>query len=161
MDPYQFWGSGEHLNPLQMAVRAAVMFFITLIFIRIGGMRIFGQKTAFDTILVIMLGAVLARGIVGASPFFSTVAAGAVFVVIHKILAWLAVKSHSIGKIIKGEEQSLFKDGKFNERNMRSLQISRHDIMEGVRKGVNTEDLEKVKEVFLERTGEISVVERD
>ncbi|MER3497356.1 MAG: hypothetical protein C4308_01320 [Chitinophagaceae bacterium] len=89
MDLQQIFGSGEHLLPGQMAARAFVIFFITLALIRIGGMRIFGQKTAFDSILVIMLGAVLARGIVGASPFFSTVAAGVTFIIVHKILAWL------------------------------------------------------------------------
>ena len=77
MDIKELFGSGEHLTALQMAVRAFIMFFITLALIRFGGMRIFGKKTAFDNILVIMLGAILARGVVGASPFFSTVAASA------------------------------------------------------------------------------------
>src|SRR5436853_1529747 len=101
MDINNLFGSGEQLTPLQMGARAFIMFFITLALIRIGGMRIFGKKTAFDNILVIMLGAVLARGVVGASPFFSTVAAAAVMVIIHKILALLAMKYIWIGKIVK------------------------------------------------------------
>jgi uncharacterized membrane protein YcaP (DUF421 family) len=161
MDIQQIFGSGEELTPLQMGARAFVMFFILLALIRIGGMRIFGQNTAFDNILVIMLGAVLARGVIGASPFWSTVAAAAVLIAVHKILAWLAVKSHVVGKIIKGEERSLYKNGQFNEGNMRASQISKHDVMEGVRKELNTDKLEKVKEAFLERDGAISVIEKE
>ena len=101
MDIKELFGSGEHLTALQMGVRAFIMFFITLALIRFGGMRIFGKKTAFDNILVIMLGAILARGVVGASPFFSTVAAAAVMVVIHRILAWLAINHSWVGKIVK------------------------------------------------------------
>jgi uncharacterized membrane protein YcaP (DUF421 family) len=66
MDIYDLFGRGEDLTALQMSVRSFIMFFIALALIRIGGMRIFGKKTAFDNILVIMLGAVLARGVVGA-----------------------------------------------------------------------------------------------
>jgi len=88
MNINEIFGSGEELAPLQMAARAFIMFFIALLLIRIAGMRIFGIKTAFDNILVIMLGAILSRGVVGASPFFSTIAAATAMILIHKILAW-------------------------------------------------------------------------
>src|SRR6266446_5812167 len=133
MDINELFGNGQNLTALQMGVRAFIMFFIALALIRIGGMRIFGKKTAFDNILVIMLGAVLARGVVGASPFFSTVAAAAVMVVIHKILALLAMKYIWIGKIVKGIHRSLYKDGEMNLKNMRIATISKDDLMEGVR----------------------------
>ena len=102
MNITDIFGSGEDLSPTQMAIRAFVMFFIALMLIRLAGMRIFGIKTAFDNILVIMLGAILSRGIVGASPFFSTVAAAAAMILVHKFLAWLAMKHEWVGKIVKG-----------------------------------------------------------
>ena len=67
-------GEGEKLTVLQMSVRAFVMFIITLVLIRFAGLRTFAKQSSFDNIIVIMLGAVLARGVVGASPFWSTVA---------------------------------------------------------------------------------------
>ena len=92
MDIKDLFGSGEHLTALQMSVRAFIMFFITLALIRFAGMRIFGKRTAFDNILVVMLGAVLARGVVGASPFFSTVAAAAVMVIVSQYPTVLVAK---------------------------------------------------------------------
>ena len=90
---YSLWGHDEHLNVLQMSVRAFFMFLIAIILVRLGGMRTFGKKSSFDNVIVIMLGAVLARGIVGASPFLSTVAASAIMIIIHRLMAWISLKS--------------------------------------------------------------------
>jgi uncharacterized membrane protein YcaP (DUF421 family) len=160
MDINELFGSGENLSPLQMGVRAFIMFFITLALIRLGGMRIFGKKTAFDNVLVIMLGAVLARGVVGASPFLSTIAASAVMVIIHKILALLAMKHVWIGKIVKGIHRSLYKDGEMNRENMRIATISKDDLMEGVRLEINSDNLDDVKEAVIEKNGQVSVIKK-
>ena len=156
----ELFGRGEDLTALQMAVRSFIMFFIALALIRLGGMRIFGKKTAFDNILVIMIGAILARGVVGASPFFSAVAAAAVMVVVHKILAFLAMKHVWVGMIVKGYRRSLYKNGQFNLKNMRITSISKDDLMEGVRLEINSDNLDEVKEVHIEKNGQISVVKK-
>jgi len=156
----ELFGRGEDLTALQMAVRSFIMFFIALALIRLGGMRIFGKRTAFDNILVIMLGAILARGVVGASPFFSAVAAAAVMVVVHKILAFLAMRHVWVGMIVKGYRRSLYKNGQFNLKNMRITSISKDDLMEGVRLEINSNDLDGVKEVYIEKNGQISVVKK-
>ena len=160
MDMKEIFGRLEDLTAMQMAVRSFVMFFIALALIRIGGMRIFGKKTAFDNILVIMLGAILARGVVGASPFFSVVAAAAVMVVIHKILAFLAMKHIWVGKIVKGIHRSLYKDGKMNSKNMRIAAISKDDLMEGVRLQIHSDSLDDVKEAVIEKNGQVSIVKK-
>jgi uncharacterized membrane protein YcaP (DUF421 family) len=154
------FGSGEDLTPLQMGFRAFLMFFITLILIRIAGMRIFGKQTAFDSILVIMLGAVLARGVVGASPFISAVAAAAVMVAIHKILAILAMKYAWVGKIVKGIHRSLYKNGEVNKANMQQSAISKDDLLESVRLTINKETLDEVKEIKIEKNGQLSIIKR-
>lgn len=136
------------------------MFFIALMLIRLAGMRIFGIKTAFDNILVIMLGAILSRGIVGASPFLSTVAAAAAMILVHKFLAWLAMKHEWVGKIVKGYRHSLYHDGEMREDNLRRTAVSKDDLMEGVRLEINKNSLDEVEQIFIEKTGEISVVKK-
>jgi uncharacterized membrane protein YcaP (DUF421 family) len=61
------FGVGSELEPGQMAARAVVMFFVTLVLIRLSGRRSFGQRTAFDACTTVLLGAVLSRGLVGVS----------------------------------------------------------------------------------------------
>src|SRR4026208_1946618 len=109
---YELFGQGQDLDALQMSLRAIVIFFIALILIRYAGMRIFGIKTAFDTCIIIMLGAVLTRAIVGASPFIPIVAASIALVTVHKIIAVISVNNPLISHLVKGTPFSLYKDGK-------------------------------------------------
>jgi uncharacterized membrane protein YcaP (DUF421 family) len=160
MDANELFGRSDDLSALSMTLRSFMMFFVALALIRIGGMRIFGKKTAFDNILVIMLGAILARGVVGASAFFPTVAAAAIMVVIHKILAFLAMKHIWVGKIVKGIHRSLYKDGKMNAKNMKIAAISKDDLMEGVRLEIHSDSLDDVQEAIIEKNGEVSIVKK-
>jgi len=155
------FGSGEDLNPLQMSVRSFLMFFIALALIRFGGMRIFGKKTAFDYIIIIMLGAVLARGVVGASPFLSTVVAAAVMVLIHKVLALLSMRFVAVDKVVKGIHRTLYKDGEIKQKNMKRAAISHDDLLESVRIEINQNSFDDVQEIKIEKNGELSVIKKE
>ena len=157
---FTLFGEGKDLNALQMGCRAFVMFFITLALIRIAGMRAFGQKSAFDSIIVIMLGAILSRAVAGASDFFPTVTAGAVLAVVHRLLAIATVYSDALGSIIKGEKAILFTNNKIVNKNMLRSCISRKDLLEEVRLNLNESTMDNVKEIYMERSGKISIIKK-
>ena len=124
-------------------------------------MRVFGIQSAFDTCIIIMLGAVLGRAVVGASPFIPTICASTVIILIHKIIAELSVKNQTISHLVKGKPLSLYKDGILNDRNMRKCAVSYGDVMEEIRIKLNQNGLQNIEEIFMERTGKISVIEKD
>ena len=157
---YQLFGEGKDLDALQMADRAFVMFFITLFLIRVAGMRAFGQKSAFDMIIVIMLGAILSRAVSGDSPFFATVTAGAVLAVIHRLLALASVFSDTIGWMIKGKKTILFKNNAIIKKNMIRCSVSYKDLQEEVRLILNETTMDNVVEISMERSGKISIVKK-
>jgi len=154
------FGEGKDLNALQMTSRAVLLFFITLVLIRIAGIRTFGKKSAMDNVIIIMLGSILSRPVVGASAFFPTVTGCLAFVLVHRLLAWISFYSDFIGKFVKGEKACLYANGTFNKKNMRRACISDKDIKEGVRLAINEESLDHVEEIFIERNGEISVIKK-
>jgi uncharacterized membrane protein YcaP (DUF421 family) len=156
----QLFGHGTELNSLQMSVRAIVIFFVALLLIRFTGMRVFGIKSAFDTCIMIMLGAVLSRAVVGASPFIPTIVASAFLVVVHKIIARLSVNNQFISHLVKGKPLSLYKDGILNGENLKRCALSYGDVMEEIRRSTNQNSLDNIEEIFMERTGEISVIEK-
>src|ERR1043165_554747 len=154
------WGHGNHLTPLQMGCRAFVMFFIALALIRIAGKRTFGKNSAFDVIIGIVLGTFLGNGVIGSVPFFSTVAAGFVIVVLHRIIARMAVTQDWLGNIVKGHSQPLYRNGAIQWDEMKKAAVSEKDLMEGARMEGNVNSLDEVEEAYMERNGEISIVKK-
>src|SRR5580700_11424159 len=96
------FGEGKNLDSLQMAARAVVVFITTLIFIRISGRRSFGQRSPFDYVVAVLLGATLSRVIVGASPAVPTLVASLVIVLIHRVLAWACGQSRRLELLVGG-----------------------------------------------------------
>src|SRR4030095_230052 len=156
-----FFGYGEHLTALQMSVRAFSMFFITLVLIRLAGMRTFAKKSSFDNILVIMLGAILARGVIGASPYWSTVAAAAVMVALHRIIALLSVKNRTIEKWVKGTHIKLYQDGQLIDNNLKKTGMSKNDLHESLRLETKKMTLSEIDTAFMETNGRISFILKD
>ncbi|HVW61698.1 MAG TPA: YetF domain-containing protein [Puia sp.] len=154
------FGEGSDLNSLQMSSRAVVTFFVALAQIRIAGIRTFGKRSAFDNVIMILLGSVLSRAVVGASPYIPTVVGCFVLVLVHWVLAWLSLYNDTIGRWVKGEKGSLYADGKFNEKNMRRSRISMKDIEESLRIQTRQQSFEEVKEIIIERSGNISVIKK-
>jgi uncharacterized membrane protein YcaP (DUF421 family) len=156
----ELFGHGTDLNSLQMSVRAIVIFFVALILIRFTGMRVFGIKSAFDTCIIIMLGAVLARAVVGASPFIPTIVASAALVIVHKIIAMVSVNNQLLSHLVKGKPLSLYKNGILNGKNLRRCSLSYGDVMEEIRLTLNQNNMDHIEEIYMERTGKISVIEK-
>ena len=154
------FGHGSDLNSLQMSVRAIVLFFIALFLIRFTGMRVFGIQSAFDTCIIIMLGAVLSRAVVGASPFIPAVIASTALVITHKIIASISVSNQFISHLVKGKPLSLYKNGILNEKNLKKCSLSYGDVMEEIRLISNQNNMNNIDEIFMERTGKISVIEK-
>ena len=155
------FGHGPDLTMLEMSMRALVVFFVTLALVRICGMRAFMHKSSFDTIIVIMLGAVLSRAIYGASPVLPIVAASLVLVVIHRVVAILTARFPAIERILKGHDEVLYRDGALDLRAMHRTGISRADLAAAVRGRGNRDALSEVREIHLESSGELTVIDPD
>jgi uncharacterized membrane protein YcaP (DUF421 family) len=144
------------LDPLQMSSRAALMFVVLLALIRVGGARIFGKKSSFDNVVVILLGAIAARGVVGASPFGATVAASSVIVILHRVIAWLVVRFPMFGRVLKGRPVVLYEDGKVRHSRLLSTTIGEDELVESLRLETRQAQLAAVEEARLETNGRIS-----
>jgi uncharacterized membrane protein YcaP (DUF421 family) len=159
MSLQHLFGEGRDLDALQMAARAFVLFFVLLVFVRVAGMRAFGRKSSFDTIIVITLGALLSRVVVGVSPAVPTVAAGGVLVVLHRLIAVATALVPALDRFVKGESTLVYRGGVLDLEAMHRAGISRADLEEAVRAKANRLRLTDVLEIRLESNGDLSVVE--
>jgi uncharacterized membrane protein YcaP (DUF421 family) len=152
------FGEGKDLGGLQMAMRAITVFICCLALIRISGRRSFGNRSPFDYVVAILLGATLSRVIVGASPAVATMVASLTIVVLHRALAWACVHSSSLERLVAGSERDVYHDGHFDEQQMSAALITRADVLESVRQQLGARDLDGVETAILERNGEISLI---
>src|ERR1700741_3703785 len=99
------FGHGSELDTLQMTVRGIVIFALTLVMIRLAGQRTFGKRSPVENVVFIMLGAVLSRAVVGASPFIPIVVSFFAIVLIHRLRVHISFKIDMIGQLIKGDKE--------------------------------------------------------
>jgi len=155
----QIFGVGRDLDALQMAARAFALFFLMLVLVRATGMRAFGRKSSFDTIIVITLGAVLSRVIVGVSPALPTIAGAIVLVALHRVVAMVTAAVPALERLVKGRHRVLYRGGVFDLRAMHRAGISRADLEEAVRSRARRLRMSDVLEIHLESSGDLTVVE--
>ncbi len=156
----KLFGEGKDLNCLQMCSRSLIIFLFTLVLIRISGRRSFGVRTPLDNIIVILLGTVLGRAIVGASAFLPVVIASLLIVLIHRSFGWMIVHSRYFANLIEGKKIVLFENGNFIKENMDKALVCEEDIMQGVRKSALTDQLDRIAKIIIERNGEISAIKK-
>ncbi len=133
----------KDLTFLQVSLRGIIVFFATLITIRIGHKRSLAQRTPFDAVLLVILASVLSRAINGSAPFFATIGGGVVLVIVHRLFAHLAYYSHSFGILVKGRPDVIVRDGERDIRMMRRNHVSAHDLDEDMRLNAHSDDRAK------------------
>jgi uncharacterized membrane protein YcaP (DUF421 family) len=153
-------GKATELTLSHISLRALVIFIIGIALVRIGDRRSLSEKTAFDAIFIVLIGSMLSRAINGTAPFFATIAAGLVLMIIHRACAFGACKSHAFGKLLKGQPVTLVRNGQIDQAQMRRSLVSEHDFEEDMRLDAKTEDVSTIQLARLERSGDISFIKK-
>ena len=136
--------------------RAVIVFFVGLALIRLSGLRTFSRFSPLDTVVAIVIGSNLSRTLTGTSPFLPTLAASLAFVLLHRVLAQLALHVPALAFLLKGEPRALVVDGAPQTAVMRQEAISHGDLLEAARlKGMSGVD--EIERAMLERNGAISL----
>ena len=153
-----WFGEGGNLTPLQMSLRAFVVFIIAIALLRISGRRSLGMKMPFDYVILFLLGALLTRGITGAAPFISTLCASLTLVVLHRLFGWIGLYSDTFGMLVKGSSKIIYENGEFIDHHMKQCAISKKDLIEAIRLKSGLDSIDQIDKAYVERNGEISII---
>jgi uncharacterized membrane protein YcaP (DUF421 family) len=151
----------KDLTFIQISLRGIIVFIATLAMIRLGHKRSLARKTAFDAVLIVILASVLSRAINGSAAFFATLGGSVVIVVVHRLFAFIAYYSHWFGVLLKGTPELIIEDGDLILSAMRRNHVSKHDLEEDLRLEVRTEDIKDIRHAYVERSGDISFIEKE
>jgi len=153
------FGVGTHLTATQMALRGVVVFALTLVMIRISGRRSLGQHSSFDVCITVLLGSILARGVVGASPFWPTIASGFALVLLHRAIGMVSARLPAFDTLVNGRPRTLVSEGRVDSGAMRKGLVSRADLLQALREKSVPADPALVHQIVLERNGVISILQ--
>lgn len=145
----ELWDYGLYLRGIIITLYAIIIFRMNL-------SRLYGNHSALDFIIYIILGAILGEAIVNNLPLLPSIIVCTIIIFMYKIMAFLTYKSPRIGKYIKGEKIPLVKNGKLINKNLECTRITRNDIMQSLRLQHGLDDLHEVDTAILERGGQIS-----
>ena len=143
----------------QVLTRTVIVFIAALAFIRLTGMCTFGTQSAF-VIVVITLGGIPGRCIMGHYPFFASLVAAAALTALHKPVSFLASSSKFIRRLVEGNAVLLFDHGeKFPDK------LKQYDITDsGLTTAIHEQSIDnfsKVKNIWLEPDGKLSIIKKD
>jgi uncharacterized membrane protein YcaP (DUF421 family) len=143
----------------QVCLRAVIVFFVVLLIVRLGKKRFLSSATAFDAVLVIMIGSIGSRAISGTAPFFASLAGTAALVAIHWLVALVSRDFPSINALVKGHSTLLVQDGRIDIRALRRAHMTNDDLAEDLRQQ-GVEEPSEVKSARLERSGRLSAIKK-
>ena len=156
-DPLGLYLQSHQLGAAHMALRAFVVYVVAVAIFRMAKKRFLGQATAFDMILVVILGSVVSRAITGNAPFLPVLGAAIALMLAHWAFSGVSARWHLFGLLVKGAPTTIIKHGKVDRRALTREHMSDRDLDEQLR-AHGVRDPEDVAEARLERNGQLSVV---
>jgi uncharacterized membrane protein YcaP (DUF421 family) len=149
----------QELTYYQIGLRAVVVYLAMIAFVRFGKKRFLSRATAFDAILVIIIGSTAARAITGNAPFFGTLLGVWVLIALHWVILLATRGSAALGSLVKGTSTVLIRNGRVDRKALRAAHMSDEDLEEDLREE-GVDDAGTVKEARLERSGKLSVIRK-
>lgn len=152
--------SDENISVVAMIMRILIVYAFGIVILNVFNKRFIGERSPFDIILRFVVGSCLANAIVGSSPYFETL--GMVFFIIafHWILSFICFYSKFIERMLKGKATILYRNGTFDWKAMRYYHLTQEDILSEIRKNAGLTTLTAIDTIFLEDSGEVSIISR-
>ncbi len=143
---------------LQIAIAGVVAYVALVAILRISGKRTLTDLNAFDFVVTVALGSILASTIVSPSvPLLNGITAMAVLILCQYVVAFVTVRSSALRHVVKAEPTLLVHNGNFLSDAMKRERISEAAVLAAVRSAGNA-DLSDVHSVVLETNGALSVI---
>ncbi len=131
-----------------------------IVFLRVFGKRSLSKWNAFDFVVTIALGSILATVTVSKDlPIIEGVLAFLWLLFLQYVVTSLSIKSEKFENLVKSDPTLLYYKGDFIEKAMREQRVPKEEILAAIR-GAGNGSLEDVEAVVLETNGDFSVIEK-
>lgn len=141
-------------------LRAVVVYFMVLIFIRASGKRQVGQMTPFDLVLLLLISNAVQNSMNGGD---NSITAGFILagtlILVDVGIGWATRRSRKLEKIVEGEAEILVHNGRIKPGALRKAGLTEHDLLAALREA-DCATVGEVHAAILETNGRITVLTR-
>lgn len=140
-------------------ILVGVIAYIALIaMLRISGPRTLAKLNAFDLVVTVALGSVLATVMLSKSvPLADGLVALALLILLQFTITWMSVRFEKVSDLIKSEPALVFSNGEFLAAALKAKRLTKDEVLSAIRASGEADPTE-VAAVILETDGSLSVV---
>lgn len=147
------WMGLVHVLALAPLAYAALV-----LMLRVSGKRTLSKMNAFDFVVTVAMGSMLASIILSDSvALLEGVAGMGVLIALQFLITWLSVRSATVARLVKAEPSLLFHQGSFLDAQMRKMRVTRTEVEAAIRLH-SLDSMDSVAAVVLETDGTFSVI---
>jgi uncharacterized membrane protein YcaP (DUF421 family) len=145
---------------MDLAIRAVALYLFVIFVMRVVGRRELSSLTAFDLVLLIVLGDAIQQGLTQADySVTGAVIVVSTFAVLQVATSYLGFKFKRIRSVLEGQPIVLIEDGRLIDGNLRRQRLSPDDVAEEMRLQ-QIMSFSDVAWAILESNGRISFIEK-
>jgi len=143
---------------LELVLRGTLMYWFLVLVFRLILRRDAGAMGITDFLFIVLLGDAAQNGMIGqATSATDAITLISTLVFWNVLIDWASYRFPAVERVFAPPRLTLVRDGRLVRRNMRSQFISLEELMSKVRQE-GLEDLSRVKRMYLESDGEISLI---
>lgn len=143
---------------LRILVVAPLIYLALVLMLRVSGKRSLSKMNAFDFVVTVALGSMLASTILTKDvALLEGILGMCMLLLLQFIITWLSVRSERVSKLVKAEPTLLYHKGRYIDTNLRNTRVTPSEVKEATRvQGIGSMD--DVVSVVLETDGSFSVI---
>lgn len=143
----------------ELLARAAAVYVLLLVLIRVSGRRTVGQFTPFDLLVVMLLSESVSNALSGGDDSLGAgFLSAATLIGLNLLVASITARSHAVQSVLEGEPVLVGKDGKILRQVLRKHHVPESDLHQALREADC--ELHSMQCAFLEANGQISILKK-
>ncbi len=144
-------------GPLRVVVVGVAAYVSLVVLLRISGKRTLAKLNAFDFVVTVALGSILATVLLSSDVALAEgVTALALLVGLQFVVAWASVRHRRVERLVKSEPTLVYRDG-FLHAAMRKERVTADELRQAAR-GQGQPDLTEVAAIVVETDGTLSIL---
>jgi uncharacterized membrane protein YcaP (DUF421 family) len=141
----------------EFVVRAAVVYFVLLLLVRLSGKRTVGQFTPFDLLVVMLMSEAVSDSLsAGDESLIGGLVVALVLVLLNLAMGFIATRTRKAEDVIEGSPVLIARDGKLLTDELRKHRLGQGEWEQSLREA--DAEMHEVRRAFLESDGTISIL---